>query len=59
MNIEYSMSPRCDMCDNDTAECYPPDNEQGYTGFCKDCFDIFYENNTILCENQFKIKETE
>ncbi len=53
IGIEYSMPPRCDMCQADGAECYPPDNEQGYTGLCKDCFHIlvflephlFYEEN--------------
>lgn len=48
MNIEYSMPPRCDMCNEDSAECYPPDNEKGYTGLCEDCYDDFYEENTEL-----------
>jgi hypothetical protein len=52
MKIEYSMPPRCDMCSNDTAEFYPPDNEIGYTGLCKDCFNIFYEENTNLFKNK-------
>ena len=51
MNIEYSMPPRCDMCQADGAECYPPDNDQGYTGLCKDCFHIFYEENLNLFKN--------
>ncbi len=50
MKIEYSMpqSQRCDMCAADTAECYPPENKHGYTGLCKYCFHIFYEENTEL-----------
>mgnify|MGYP001600512383 CR=1 FL=1 len=48
MKIEYSMPPRCDMCQADSAECYPPDNSEGYSGLCKDCYDIFYEQNQNL-----------
>ncbi len=53
MNIEYSMPPRCDMCEADGAECYPPDNDHGYTGLCKDCFHIFYEENIHLFQDEF------
>jgi hypothetical protein len=48
MKIEYSMPPRCYMCQADAAECYPPDNDKRYSGLCKDCFHIFYEKNTHL-----------
>jgi hypothetical protein len=44
----YAPPSRCDMCQADTAECWPPDNEKGYTGLCKDCFHIFYEQNQHL-----------
>lgn len=44
----YSPPPRCDMCKADGAECYPPDNKHGYSGLCKDCFHIFYEENKEL-----------
>lgn len=48
MNIEYSMPPRCDMCKADTAECYPFDNKEGYTGLCKDCYHVSYQENEEL-----------
>ncbi len=43
MKIEYSMPPRCDMCQEDSVERYPGENDKGYTGLCKDCFKIFLE----------------
>ncbi len=48
MNIEYSPIPECDMCQADSAECYPPDNAYGYSGLCKDCFQVFYDENEEL-----------
>lgn len=44
----YSPPPRCDMCKADGVECYPPENKQGYTGLCKDCYHTFYTENEKL-----------
>jgi hypothetical protein len=54
MNIEYSLPDRCDICKSDNAERYIPANDKGYTGLCKDCFNIFYKDNIHLFENWFK-----
>jgi hypothetical protein len=53
MEIEYTQPPSCDMCNEYTAECYPPENEKGYTGLCKYCYNIFYEENLELF--QYKV----
>lgn len=52
MKIEYSLAPTCDICQADTAECYPPENEKGYSGLCKQCFHIFYNQNQDLFDRQ-------
>ena len=44
----YSPPHRCDMCKADDSEWYPPDNKHGYTGLCKACFHVFYEENKEL-----------
>jgi hypothetical protein len=41
MDLEMSLPPRCDRC-------YPPENDEGYEGLCKECHRVFYNEHPDL-----------